>query len=443
MDKRLSSLGMGTRLLICLLLLLPMFGASLPASAQDGEHMHTIEVVASGLNNPRGLSFGADGALYVAEAGTGGTSCYVLDPAPPESGTCIGRTGSITRVADGGQSRVAEGFVSLAGPDGFGASGPTDISFQGTGAFIIVGLGADPAMRDDLAANVDPLFASFGQLVHMPRLGKWRNLVDVSAFEAAANPDGAQVDSNPYSVAAGQGKRVVADAGGNSLVKITPKGEISTMAVFPPHMFEVPPEGLPFPGGPPPGAIIPIDAVPTSVVQGPDGAYYVGELASITTGMANVWRVPADGSPATVFATGFTAIIDLAFMPDGSLLVLEIFKNGLLAGELYGDMTGSLIHIMADGTRMEMMSDGLVAPGGLAVGPDGSVYVSNYSIFPGMGEVLRISHDGEHGPMNLVPDLTRFAGSVSLPKFNPLHVDLDRLNSTAQDDFIFLPALTK
>lgn len=443
MVKQLSSIGVGTRLLICLLLLLPLFAAGLPASAQEGEHMHTIDMIASGLNNPRGLTFGPDGAVYVAEAGVGGANCYDLDPSDPALDTCVGQTGSITRVADGGQSRVAEGFASLAGPQGFGASGATDISFQGNGAFIIVGLGADPAMRDEMAASVDPLFANFGQLVHMPRLGKWRNLVDVSAYEAAANPDGGAVDSNPYSVAALSGKRVVTDAGGNSLVSISPKGEISTLAVFPPHMWEVPPEGLPFPGGPPPGTIIPIDAVPTSVVRGPDGAYYVGELASITTGEANVWRVPADGSPATVYATGFTAIIDIAFMPDGSLLVLEIFKNGLLAGELYGDMTGALIHVMADGMRMEMMSDGLVAPGGLAVAPDGTVYVTNFSIFPGMGEVLRISHHGEHHPMDVLPSQARISGPLAMPESSFLHVDVERLNELALDNTVFLPVLPR
>src|SRR6266540_3657571 len=32
----------------------------------------STEVIASGLNNPRGLSFGPEGALYAAEAGSGG-----------------------------------------------------------------------------------------------------------------------------------------------------------------------------------------------------------------------------------------------------------------------------------------------------------------------------------------------------------------------------------
>ena len=34
----------------------------------------TMQVIASGLDNPRRLAFGPDGALYVAEAGRGGES---------------------------------------------------------------------------------------------------------------------------------------------------------------------------------------------------------------------------------------------------------------------------------------------------------------------------------------------------------------------------------
>ncbi len=41
-----------------------------------------ITVVASGLNNPRGLRFGPDGNLYVAEAGLGGTLSNNSCPMP-------------------------------------------------------------------------------------------------------------------------------------------------------------------------------------------------------------------------------------------------------------------------------------------------------------------------------------------------------------------------
>ena len=40
-----------------------------------------VSVYASGLNNPRGLKFGPDGNLYVAEGGKGGTNLPVDDPA--------------------------------------------------------------------------------------------------------------------------------------------------------------------------------------------------------------------------------------------------------------------------------------------------------------------------------------------------------------------------
>jgi hypothetical protein len=45
--------------------------AQLPVTASSGT------VVASGLNDPRGLAFDQDGALYIAEAGTGGTTSTV------------------------------------------------------------------------------------------------------------------------------------------------------------------------------------------------------------------------------------------------------------------------------------------------------------------------------------------------------------------------------
>src|SRR3974377_454780 len=75
-----------------------------------------VTVVTSGLNNPRGLAFGPDGALYVAEGGTGGTASTIGKcpqvPAPvgPYTG---GFTASIARIsAQGTSTVVASGLPS-------------------------------------------------------------------------------------------------------------------------------------------------------------------------------------------------------------------------------------------------------------------------------------------------------------------------------------------
>src|SRR5688500_14348428 len=56
----------------------------------------TVSVWASGLNNPRGLTFGPDGSLYVAEGGIGGTNStaglctQVIPPIGPYTGSNTG-----------------------------------------------------------------------------------------------------------------------------------------------------------------------------------------------------------------------------------------------------------------------------------------------------------------------------------------------------------------
>ncbi|MBK9233068.1 MAG: hypothetical protein IPO15_20065 [Anaerolineae bacterium] len=50
-------------------------------------HPTSFQVVAEGLNNPRGMTFGPDGGLYIAEAGVGGSTCFTF---PDGSQVCWG-----------------------------------------------------------------------------------------------------------------------------------------------------------------------------------------------------------------------------------------------------------------------------------------------------------------------------------------------------------------
>jgi hypothetical protein len=108
--------------------------------------------------------------------------------------------------------------------------------------------------------------------------------------------------------------RVVADPYGDRLIRIGPRGRIRTLAVFPARLLPAGPGGRP----------VLLRAVPSAVVRGPDGAFYVGELTSFPfpRGKARVWRVEPGRAP-TVYATGFTAIRALAFGPGERLFVLE------------------------------------------------------------------------------------------------------------------------
>ena len=134
------------------------------------------------------------------------------------------------------------------------------------------------------------------------------------------------------------------------------------------------------------GLFVPTDRVPTDVVLGPDGAYYVSTLSGVpfTPGSAVVYRVVPGGAP-TIYAANLTQITDLAFGSDGSLYVLQHASAPFFGGP------GSILKIAPDGSRTTVDTQGsLNRAAGLVVGPDGALYVSNFSTAPAVGEVLRI-----------------------------------------------------
>jgi hypothetical protein len=333
-----------------------------PAAAQS-----PYTVVMSGLDNPRGLAFAPNGALYVAEAGRGGSGPCITSSVGEVR--CYGPSGAITRLWKGRQSRVVEGLDSHALPDGSSASGPNGISFRGTGgAYVTMGLGGDSAFKAALGSTMG------GSLLHMAASGRWRTVADVLAYEAQNNPAGGPVDTNPFGVLAEPGGRWVVDAGGNSLLWAAANGRIETAAVFGP-------QPNPTPVGPPM-----IEAVPTAVARGPDGALYVTQLTGFpfVQGLASIFRV-VPGEAPTVHCTGFKALMALAFAADGSLYVVENSTGGLF----FAPGTGQLSRVAPDCSRSTVLV-GLDRPTSVAVGRDGAVYVTNHGVTAGAGEVLRV-----------------------------------------------------
>src|SRR5215218_3241642 len=105
-----------------------------------------LRVVAEGLNNPRGIGIGPDGALYVAESGKGGAGPCIAGPEGDQA--CFGRSGSVTRITRHSQQRVLTGLPSTAAPDGSAAAGPVDLGFSGWTGYLLIGNpggGAAPA----------------------------------------------------------------------------------------------------------------------------------------------------------------------------------------------------------------------------------------------------------------------------------------------------------
>ena len=135
-----------------------------------------------------------------------------------------------------------------------------------------------------------------------------------------------------------------------------------------------------------------MQAVPTGVVKGPDGFYYVSQLTGFpfppggarcsasTRARASTRRSPPASRTSWTSTSG----------ADGTLYVLEIDSDSLLGPGGYDD--GGLWTVSRSGTpqKIALPAGTLTMPGGIAVGRHGKLYVSNRATENDFGEVLRI-----------------------------------------------------
>ena len=357
-------------------------------------------VIATGLDNPRQLSWGADDTLLVAEAGSGGDTCATPPAppgAPPEAAAplCAGPTGGITAIGDDGSAaRVVDGLFSLAGPDGSFAIGSNGADATDVTGEYVVAEGTIPFFPLPPELLAAPGAETLAHLV-VAVTGEGEQFVlpyaDIAAAEEEQNPDGAQVESNPYAVLfvdptpggtiGADGYALVADAAANTVWKVepdfaavpadcvgdacVPPYEITVFATFPtPADDDVTPE-----------------FVPTSLATDGNGNVYVGGLGSEVPGAAEVRQYTADGEETAAWG-GFTGITGLAVDSDGGqLYVSQLF--GSVPDETATAPPGNVVAV--DLAAETYRSVDVPFPGGVAVDEDGGVYVAAFSVAPAEG----------------------------------------------------------
>jgi hypothetical protein len=343
---------------------------SAPAAASAGHR--SFVVVTEGLHSPRGLAFGPGGILYVAQAGdatTAGSIIQIRNPAShhPTSRTIIS---GIPTIGDEGE------FI---GVDGISVTG------RGRHTTIYAIMGLSPQATGN---------ASFGSLMKVRLNGSATSVANVGSFDYQWTADHSALwrefpDANPYGVLATGGHVYVADAGANTLDEVHADGSIDVLAYFPNTALR--------------------DAIPTCIAKGPDGALYVGILAFVDSAIlgpsAKVYRLDpshanlADPTltPMTEWATGLWPINGCAFGRDGSFYASQLWTNPSHDfGQIFADPRGDVVKIpwRSPSTHIFMTGGALSTTGGVAVGPNGSVYVSDGTAFAPNGRVVRL--DGDH-----------------------------------------------
>lgn len=392
---------------------LTITGYTQPVSAESTKPGIRKTVVADKLDNPRGLAFGPDGALYVVEAGLDGQATPI--PGPVEGVFLnFGLNGAVTRVQNSIQERIITNLPSLTvsqnsttsltpSVNGSGQTfGVSDIAFNRQGnAYLVIGFATQPIYRSELG----PDGMNLGTLLKFDltlgeEVGLIKQIADFATYEANNNPDGNDFVSDPFSLLIENDDVLVTDGGANALLRVNKQGNISTEATFNARTF--PNLGLGTidsiasvlnVANPLVSPVVLVQSVPTGITVGSDGTYYVGEFTGFPflEGIARIFSVVPGYTPE-VYAEGFTQIIDLALAPNGGLYVLEYASRSLLSS----DPTGALIYLSPSGERTTLMSDGLVFPTAMTTDANGAIYISNYGSYAGIGEVIKVDIEPTH-----------------------------------------------
>lgn len=333
----------GFALLIAFTVLLP-FGLLHPLLAQDATPTAgtpvaagadaRISVAASGIPNPRGFIWDADGSMIVASGGIGGTAVLPAD-----------ESGAIFRIRDGCPVTLADGFPSASA---FGGRyGISDVAILG---------GTLYALGDGGFDILPPTPAPDG-LYRINSDGSWQAIVNVGAWvennPTKLTPSDQDPGGEPFAMISDGEAFWISESNRGQLLRVNPQGAITRIVdLSDPHL------------------------VPTGLKPAPDGGVYVGHLtaAPYTAGSSKVSRITADGQVTDVW-TGLTTLTDVAVSPDGTLYALEMSTDNSSEPPFYRPNTGRVVR-QTGPSSLEPVLTGLAQPVRMAFGPDGGLYVA-------------------------------------------------------------------
>ncbi|HKI47480.1 MAG TPA: ScyD/ScyE family protein [Balneolales bacterium] len=335
----------------------------------EASNVGTVTVFSTGLNNPRGLKFGPDGYLYVAEAGIGGTdsttnACdQVIPPIGPYKGSVNGSR--ISRISPSGQRTTYVDNLpsSQTSPVTGGLKmGVADVAFINHTLYaLLAGAGCSHGVESIpngiIRINPDMSWTMIANL------SAWQQSHPVAhPEEEDFEPDGTwygmiNVKDNLYAVEPNHGE----------MVRVTPSGQINRVIDVSATQGHI---------------------VPTVVAY--NGNFFIGNLHTfpIVAGSSNIFKVTPSGQ-IKVWAGGFTTILGILIDQHRRIYVLE---NTAVSGPGPMPNSGKIIRLDNSGQRV-VIADGLNLPTGMTFGPDGNIYVSalGFGAPDGAGEVLKVT----------------------------------------------------
>lgn len=323
----------------------------------------TVSTYATGLDNPRGMTFGPDGRLYVAEAGNGGATPPTAECTGPFS-YYSGFTARISRIEPNGTRTTISGGLPSAVDDFAGHWGVQDVAFIGTQLYALFTGGGCVRGHTDFPTSVLRVDLQTGQPTMVADLIQYTVTHPTAVFEPLDyEPEGAW-----WNMVSAGGELYTMNPNLGDFVHVSLNGHVERIVDLSATYGH---------------------SVPTALIYA--GNFVIGNLGNfpVQAGASLIAKVTPSGQVKTM-GRGVTAVLGLAYDRAHRLYVLQ--ASTVDGSFLVDPGEGTIVRIEPSGAITPIL-EGLDFPASITFGPDGDLYVTNNGFSPGSngdGSILRV-----------------------------------------------------